>query len=62
MWVGLCVFGSTAGGICGSIALRVTGNYHLSIIIVSIVAIIGLVASLFLKPPTVFALGEKGDR
>jgi MFS family permease len=62
MWMGLGIFGGTAGVICGSIALRVTGNYHLSIIIVSIVALIGLVASLFLKPPAVFALGEKGDR
>lgn len=56
IWLGLGIFGSSAGVICGAYALRVTGNYHLSIVIVSVMALVGLAGSLFLKPPRIFGL------
>jgi MFS family permease len=61
MWMGLGIFGSSAGVICGSYALRATGNYHLSIVIVSVMALVGLVGTLFLKPPEVFGLYAETD-
>ncbi|MCX8021733.1 MAG: MFS transporter [Syntrophorhabdaceae bacterium] len=57
MWFGIGVFGGTVGVILGAAALHHTGNYHTSIIIVGIIAIIGCVLGIFLKPPKVF--GEK---
>ena len=59
MWMGIGIFGTSAGVICGSFALRATGRYHLSIVIVAVMALIGLVASLFLKPPAVFGLDRE---
>jgi MFS family permease len=59
MWMGLGIFGSAAGVTCGAIALRSTGNYHLSIVMVSVMSLIGLFAVLFLKPPAVFCFDEK---
>jgi MFS family permease len=59
MWMGLGIFGSAAGVICGAFALRITGNYHLSIVMVSVMSLIGLVATLFLKPPAVFCFDGK---
>lgn len=37
---------------CDAIALRTTGNYHLSIVVVSVMSLIGLAATLFLKSPS----------
>jgi hypothetical protein len=62
MWMGLGIFGSAAGVTCGAIMLRVTGNYHLSIIMVSIMSLIGLIAVLFLNPPSVFCFDGKTSR
>ncbi|MDD2736787.1 MAG: MFS transporter [Desulfuromonadaceae bacterium] len=61
MWIGIGIFGSAAGVIIGSYALRATGNYHLSIIIVSVMSLIGFIATLFLKPPTVFGISAEID-
>ena len=61
MWIGIGIFGSATGVICGAYALRATGNYHLSIIIVSVMSLIGLTGTLFLKPPTVFGLVAETD-
>ena len=54
MWIGLGIFGSSAGVICGAIALRQTGNYQLSFILVSAMSLIGLVFTFFLKKPRTF--------
>ena len=54
MWIGMGIFGSSAGVICGALALRSTGNYHLSFIIVSTISILGLIFTIFLKPPKFF--------
>lgn len=61
IWMGLGVFGTSAGVICGSIALRTTGNYQMSMVIILVMSFIGLVASLFLKPPSVFGLDQEID-
>ena len=55
MWFGTGLFGGSIGVLCGSLALHNTGNYNLSIIIVSIVAFLGSFLGFFLKPPAVFA-------
>jgi MFS family permease len=54
LWMGVGLFGGTFGILGGATALSHTGNYHASIVIVSIVALIGLVITQFLKPPKVF--------
>jgi MFS family permease len=54
MWFGIGLFGGTIGVIVGATALHHTGNYHVSIMIVGTVALIGVVLGMFLKPPQVF--------
>jgi MFS family permease len=54
MWFGIGLFGGTIGVIVGATALHHTGNYHTSIIIVGVVALIGVVLGIFLKPPKIF--------
>ncbi|MBI5445156.1 MAG: MFS transporter, partial [Deltaproteobacteria bacterium] len=54
MWMGIGLFGGTAGVVAGSVALHHTGRYDVSILIVGVAAAVGLVLSLFLKPPAVF--------
>ncbi len=62
VWMGVGLFGGTLGILGGATALRRTGNYHASIIIVSVVALVGLVIAQFLTPPRVFcATGGKRD-
>jgi len=60
MWFGIGLFGGTVGVIVGATALHSTGNYHASIIIVGVVALIGLILTLFLKPPKVFCVSDAG--
>ena len=57
MWFGIGLFGGTIGVIVGATALHHTGNYHVSIIVVGVVALIGVVLGVFLKPPQVFCEG-----
>nr|WP_320133849.1 MFS transporter [uncultured Holophaga sp.] len=54
IWMGVGIFGGTAGVVVGAGLLHKTGLYHASIIAVFIVGLVGLVVSLFLKPPAVF--------
>lgn len=61
MWMGIGIFGTSAGVLCGALALRTTGNYHVSMMIIATMACLGLFISLFLKPPTVFGLGRDSD-
>jgi len=58
MWFGIGLFGGTVGVILGATALHHTGNYHVSILIVGTVAIIGFILSTFLKPPKVFSMTD----
>lgn len=53
--MGIGIFGGTAGIAAGSAALQITSMYDVSIIIVVIVAVIGSVAGLLMRPPRVFA-------
>ena len=55
MWMGVGLFGGLGGIIAGATALHKTGNYHASIIIVCVIAIIGLIIVQFLKPPRAFS-------
>jgi len=59
MWMGVGLFGGLAGIVAGATALHNTGNYHASIIIVCIIAIIGLIFAQFLKPPQVFCIADQ---
>lgn len=52
MWMGIGLFGGSAGVIAGSVALHHTGNYLVSILLVGAVAFAGLLVSIFLRPPT----------
>jgi len=58
MWFGIGLFGGTIGVILGATALHSTGNYHVSILIVGTMAIIGFILATFLKPPKVFSMTE----
>ncbi len=60
MWLGIGLYGGSIGIIVGSIALHRTGNYHTSIVIVGILALIGLILSAFLKPPKIFCAIDEG--
>jgi hypothetical protein len=44
--------------LAGATTLHKTGNYHASITIVCVIAIIGLIFAQFLKPPQVFCTIE----
>jgi MFS family permease len=55
MWMGVGLFGGLGGIIAGATALHKTGNYHASIVIVCVIAIIGLIVVQFLKPPRAFS-------
>jgi len=62
MWMGLGIFGGTAGVVAGSIALHSTELYHMSILIVGIIAIVGLVCASFLNPPKAFCVLEEKSK
>ncbi|MBP1626215.1 MAG: rane protein, major facilitator superfamily [Holophagaceae bacterium] len=62
IWMGLGIFGGTAGVIVGSTLLHKTGMYYASIIAVAIVALCGFLVSLFLTPPQEFKNSEKAAR
>jgi MFS family permease len=72
IWLGLGAFGGAAGLFVNSIALKHTGNYVLSINIISAAAVVGLVLCLGLRPSEacrgdnggvlVHAGGESRDR
>jgi len=49
--MGLGIFGGAIGVAAGSTALHITGMYDISIIIVAVVAGIGALAGLGIKPP-----------
>ncbi len=60
--MGIGIFGGTAGVAAGSSALHSTGLYLVSITIVSVVAIVGGIATLGLNPPQAFcAVDEKNS-
>jgi MFS family permease len=48
VWMSAAVFSQAAGVMIGAVALKATGNYHLSMVIVSAVAVIGFLITLFL--------------
>ena len=62
IWMGVGIFGGTAGVIVGATLLHNTGLYQASIVTVSIVAIVGFLSSLFLNPPEAFRNSVKGER
>ncbi len=59
LWMGLGLFGGTFGILGGATALRKTGNYHASIVIVSVLAVTGLILTQFLKRPKVFCAADE---
>jgi len=61
LWFGVGIFAGLPAIIAGSAALHTTGNYHMSIIIVAAVALLGIIVAMFMKPPTVFCIIEKGN-
>jgi MFS family permease len=61
MWFGIGLFGGTVGVSVGAAALHGTGNYHASIVIVGVVAVIGFILTIFLKPSKVFCASEDGE-
>ena len=62
IWMGMGIFGGTAGVIVGATLLHKTGLYHASIITVAVVALCGFLMSLFLNPPEIFKNSVKGER
>lgn len=60
LWQGLGIFGGAIGVLIGAAALRGTGNYQLSIIILGIVAVVGAIISFFITPSKVFCVNEEG--
>jgi MFS family permease len=58
-WFGIGQFGGALGVAVGATALHKTGNYHMSIVIVSVVSVIGVIIAHFLKPPKVFSQGRR---
>jgi MFS family permease len=61
-WFGIGQFGGAVGVGAGATALYNTGNYHMSIIIVGVISVIGFILAQFLKPPKVFRGVEKEAR
>ncbi len=61
MWFGIGLFGGTVGVSLGAVALHATRNYHASIIIVGLIAVIGFILTIFLKPPKVFCASADGE-
>jgi MFS family permease len=59
MWMGIGLFGGFAGIMAGATALHNTGNYHASIVIVCVIAVIGLVFAQFLKSPRAFPVSDR---
>ncbi|NTU60437.1 MAG: MFS transporter, partial [Deltaproteobacteria bacterium] len=49
---GIGIFGGTCGVIAGATALHHTGRYGVSIVLVGAAAAVGLLLSLFLRPPS----------
>ncbi|WP_306598666.1 MFS transporter [Geothrix sp. 21YS21S-2] len=62
IWMGVGIFGGTAGVVVGATLLHKTGLYHASIAAVSLVALCGFLFSLFLNPPEIFRNSVKGER
>ncbi|WP_005035683.1 MFS transporter [Holophaga foetida] len=62
IWMGVGIFGGTAGVIAGASLLHKTGLYQASIVAVGIVGLVGFLCSLFLNPPAVFKGAEKKER
>jgi MFS family permease len=60
MWQGIGIFGGAIGVFAGAAALRGTGNYHMSIFIITIIAVVGLIISLFMNPSRAFCVNEEG--
>jgi MFS family permease len=58
-WFGIGQFGGAVGVAAGATALHNTGNYRMSIVIVSVVSVIGFIIAQFLKPPKVFSQGRR---
>lgn len=55
---GIALFGGTAGIVAGAFALHHTGNYRVSILLVSSVALAGFALSTALKAPNAGFCGE----
>jgi MFS family permease len=49
LWMSVSFFAGSAGVMAGSLALRATGTYELSILIIGASSVLGLVVSLFLR-------------
>lgn len=52
---GISIFGGAAGVFVGSTFLHITGAYRVSIAVVSAVALLGMLMSVLMNPPKVFA-------
>lgn len=52
---GLSVFGGVAGATAGAYAIHATGHYMMSMNIIVVVCVIGLIGTILLKPPKVYA-------
>jgi MFS family permease len=61
-WFGIGQFGGALGVAVGATALHKTGNYRMSIVIVSVVSVIGVILAQFLKQPKVFCAVEEGNQ
>ena len=59
IWMGVGIFGGTAGVVVGATLLHSTGLYQASILTVAIVAVAGLLFSSMLTPPAVFKAAGK---
>jgi len=59
IWMGVGIFGGTAGVVVGATLLHNTGLYQASILTVAIVAVAGLLISTMLTPPAVFKAAGK---
>jgi len=62
IWMGVGIFGGSAGVVVGATLLHKTGLYHASLLAVGIVALAGFLCALFLNPPAIFKNAEKAER
>jgi cyanate permease len=60
IWQGIGIFGGSFGVFAGAAALSATGNYNMSFVIVSAVAIIAVIISLFINPSKAFCVNQEG--
>jgi len=58
LWLGLGIFGGAAGLFVGGFALTRVGNYHVSIMLIALGALIGFVLTLFLAKPKQDAISK----